>query len=123
MSFYEVAVLVLIGLAAGILSGMFGIGGGVIIVPALVFILGMTQHMAQGTSIGLMLLPIGILAAWNYHNSGNLNVGYGIIIALSFFLGGYLGSKFSLGMSELVLKRSFGVLLMVIAIRMIFFSK
>lgn len=123
MSFYEVAVLVLIGLAAGILSGMFGIGGGVIIVPALVFILGMTQHMAQGTSIGLMLLPIGILAAWNYHKSGNLNVGYGIIIALSFFLGGYLGSKFSLGMSELVLKRSFGVLLMVIAIRMIFFSK
>jgi len=123
MSFYEVATLVLIGLAAGILSGMFGIGGGVIIVPALVFILGMTQHMAQGTSIGLMLLPIGILAAWNYHKSGNLNVGYGIIIALSFFLGGYLGSKFSLGMSELVLKRSFGVLLMVIAIRMIFFSK
>ncbi len=123
MNFYEIAVLIMIGLAAGVLSGMFGVGGGVIIVPALVFLLGMTQHAAQGTSIGLMLLPIGALAAWNYHKTGNLNIGYGLIIALSFVLGGYLGSKFSLGVSELVLKRSFGVLMLIIAVRMIFFSK
>lgn len=123
MNFYEIAVLIMIGLAAGVLSGMFGVGGGIIIVPALVFLLGMTQHAAQGTSIGLMLLPIGALAAWSYYKSGNLNIGYGLIIALSFVIGGYLGSKFSLGVSELVLKRSFGVLMLIIAVRMIFFSK
>jgi uncharacterized membrane protein YfcA len=123
MSFYELGILIIIGLAAGVLSGMFGVGGGIIIVPALVFLLGMTQHAAQGTSIGLMLLPIGLLAAWNYYKSGNLNIGYGLVIALSFVIGGYFGSKFSLGVSELVLKRSFGVLMLLIAIRMIFFTK
>lgn len=123
MSFYELAVLVLIGLAAGVLSGMFGVGGGIVIVPALVFLLGMSQHTAQGTSIGLMLLPIGFLAAMNYYKAGNLNVTFGVIIALSFFVGGYFGSKFSLGVSEIALKRGFGVLLLLLALRMIFASK
>ncbi len=119
----EILILILIGLAAGALSGMFGIGGGIIIVPALVFFLGMTQHQAQGTSIGLMLLPIGLLAAWNYHKTGNLDVKAGLIVAAAFVLGGYLGSKLSLSINALTLKRIFGVLMLVIAIRMIFFSK
>jgi uncharacterized membrane protein YfcA len=123
MKMNEILILILIGLAAGALSGMFGIGGGIIIVPALVFFLGMTQHQAQGTSIGLMLLPIGFLAAWNYHKTGNLDIKAGLIVAAAFVLGGYLGSKLSLSINALTLKRIFGVLMLVIAIRMIFFSK
>jgi len=119
----EIIVLILIGLSAGVLSGLFGIGGGILIVPALVFVLGMSQHEAQGTSIGLMLLPIGILAAYNYYNAGNLNIKYALIIAGCFVIGGYLGSKFSMTLSEAVLKKSFGVLLMVVAIKMMFFDK
>jgi len=119
----EIIILVAIGLAAGVLSGMFGIGGGVIMVPALVYFMSMDQHNAQGTSIGLMLLPIGILAAYNYHQDGNLNMKYGLLVAAGFVIGGYFGSKFSLGMSEVVLKKSFGVLMLGIALKMIFFSK
>lgn len=123
MKMQEILILIAIGLAAGILSGMFGIGGGVIMVPALVFFMAMSQQNAQGTSIGLMLLPIGALAAYNYHQEGNLNIKYGLIIAAAFVIGGYFGSKFSLGMSEAVLKKSFGVLMLGIALKMIFFSK
>jgi uncharacterized membrane protein YfcA len=114
----EILILVAIGLAAGVLSGLFGIGGGVIMVPALVYFMGMSQHGAQGTSIGLMLLPIGILAAMNYYKQGHLNFNYGIIIALAFVVGGYVGSKMSLGTSELMLRRLFGILMLVVAVRM-----
>lgn len=123
MTLQEILILIAIGLAAGMLSGLFGIGGGVIMVPAMVFFLGMTQHNAQGTSIALMLLPIGILAAYNYHKDGNLNIQYGIVIALAFVLGGYLGSKVSLGLSETLLKKGFGMLMLVLAVKMIFFDK
>ena len=123
MKMTEIIILILIGLAAGVLSGMFGVGGGIIIVPALVFFVGMSQHQAQGTSLGLMLLPIGILAAYNYYNSGNLDIKAGLIIALAFVVGGYFGSKLSLSLDQLMLKRIFGVLMLLVAIRMIFFSK
>jgi len=102
---------------------MFGIGGGLIIVPTLVFFLGMTQHGAQGTSLGLMLFPIGILAAYNYHKSGNLNIRYGLIIAIAFIIGGYIGSKISLGINEMTLKRVFGIVMMAAAVKLMFFSK
>lgn len=114
-----VVLLILIGFVAGVLSGMFGIGGGVIMVPAMVLLLGMSQHNAQGTSIGLMLLPIGGLAAYNYYQQGELNIKYGAIIAIAFFVGGYFGSKMSLGISEIWLKRAFGVLMLAIAVKMI----
>jgi|TARA_B110000238_G_C16126073_1_gene439251 uncharacterized membrane protein YfcA len=123
MKMQEILILIAIGLAAGVLSGMFGIGGGVIMVPALVFFMAMSQHSAQGTSIGLMLMPIGILAAYNYHQEGNLNIKFGLIIAAAFVVGGYFGSKFSLGIEEVILKKSFGVLMLVIALKMIFFTK
>ena len=119
----EVLILLAIGIAAGTLSGMFGVGGRVIIVPALIFFLGMSQHQAQGTSLGLMLLPIGILAAWNYYKTGNLDIKAGLLVAAGFIVGGYLGSKLSLSINELTLKRIFGVLMLVIALRIIFFSK
>ncbi|MCB0480262.1 MAG: sulfite exporter TauE/SafE family protein [Flavobacteriales bacterium] len=123
MKVQEILVLLLIGFTAGLLSGMFGIGGGVIMVPALVIFMGMNQHNAQGTSIALMLLPIGILAAHNYYKAGSLNIKYGLIIAFAFVIGGYFGSKFSLGISEPVLKRAFGVLMLIISVKIIFFDK
>lgn len=123
MSISEIAILAAIGLGAGVLSGMFGVGGGILIVPALVIFLGMTQHGAQGTSIGVILLPIGILAAYNYYTSGNLNIRYALVIALAFIAGGYLGSKISLEISETLLKRLFGILMLLVAVKMIFFPK
>ena len=116
-------ILIIIGLAAGILSGLFGVGGGIIIVPALIFFLGMSQHEAQGTSLGLMLLPIGVLAAYNYFQTGNLDVKAGLIIALTFVIGGYFGSKIALGIDEVMLKRIFGVMMLVVALKLIFFTK
>lgn len=123
MRMQEILILIAIGLAAGVLSGLFGVGGGIIIVPALVFFLGMTQHEAQGTSLGLMLLPIGILAAANYYKTGNLDVKAGLIVAGAFVLGGYFGSKLSLNLDQVTLKRVFGVLMLFVAVRLIFFSK
>lgn len=123
MAFGEIIILVLIGLAAGVLSGMFGVGGGVIIVPALVFFLGLTQHEAQGTSLGLMLLPIGILAAYNYHQAGSLRIGYGLVIAMAFVVGGFLGSKLAINLNEMLLKRIFGGFMLLVALKLIFLSK
>ena len=121
MTTIQIMILILIGLSAGILSGLFGVGGGVVIVPALVFFLGMTQHGAQGTSIGLMLLPIGILAAWQYHQAGSLNVKYGLIIAGAFLVGGFFGSKIALSLDETLLKRIFGGFMLIISIKLILF--
>jgi uncharacterized protein len=123
MKLMDILALIIIGIAAGVLSGMFGVGGGIIIVPALVFFLGMTQHQAQGTSLGLMLLPIGILAAWNYYKSGNLNIKYGLIIAGAFVLGGYFGSKISLSLDQVLVKRIFGFLMLAVALKLIIFPK
>lgn len=123
MRLQEIFILILIGLAAGVLSGMFGIGGGVIMVPALVLFMGMSQHNAQGTSIGLMLLPIGILAAYNYYREGNLNIKFGLVIAAAFVIGGYFGSKVSLGVNEGLLKRLFGILMLLLSLKIIFFDK
>ena len=119
----EIIILVLIGLIAGAFSGMFGIGGGLVMVPAMVFFLAMSQHSAQGTSLGVLVIPVAAVAAYNYYKAGELNVKFAIIIALSFVVGGYFGSKFSLGMSEVILKRSFGVLMLAMAIKLIFFTK
>lgn len=126
MKMVELIILVIIGIVAGMLSGLFGIGGGVVIVPALVFFLGMTQHQAQGVSLSMMLPPIGILAVYNYYQGKHLDktyLIYALIMALAFIIGGYLGSKVSLNVNELTLKRVFGVFILFIAIRMIFFSK
>jgi uncharacterized membrane protein YfcA len=124
MSFTTLLILVIIGLLAGILSGMIGVGGGIIIVPALVYFLGLSQHSAQGTSLALMLPPIGILAAMNYYKAGNLNIKYALIIATAFIIGGYFGSKVSLVyLSESMMKKVFGMIMLVAAIKLIFFSK
>lgn len=122
-SMAEILILVLIGIAGGFLSGMFGVGGGVIIVPALVFFIGMSQHEAQGTSLGLMLFPIGILAAYNYYQTGQMDVKAGLIVAATFVVGGYFGSKLSLDLDQALIKRLFGIMMLVVSLKLIFFSK
>ena len=117
-------ILILIGVIAGIISGMIGIGGGLIIVPSLVYLLSFNQFGAQGTSIAAMLPPIGILAAFNYYKADAINWKYALIIAVTFVVGGYIGSKITLGfISESALKKIFGTIMLIGAIKMIFFSK
>ncbi len=120
MPIQTVLILAVIGILAGILSGFVGIGGGVVIVPALVFFLGLTQHQAQGTSLALMLPPIGALAVMNYYKTGNLNWKYALVIALFFVLGGYLGSKISLAIPAATVKKIFGVFMLFVALKLIF---
>jgi len=113
-------ILVIIGLLAGILGGFVGVGGGIIIVPALIFFLGMTQFQAQGTSLAMMLPPIGILAVLNYAKSDNLNWKYALILAGAFIVGGFFGSKLSLSLSPQLVKKAFGILMIIAALKLIF---
>ena len=119
MSLHLVLLLCLIGLLAGMLAGLIGVGGGVIVVPALVFFLGFSQKAAQGTSLGLLLLPIGILAVMNYYNEGLINIKVVGIMAVGFLLGGFLGSKLALAISELALRRIFAIVLFYTAFKML----
>jgi hypothetical protein len=111
--------LLLIGLAAGVLAGMFGIGGGLIIVPALAILYGMKQHEAVGTSLGALLLPVGALSAWVYWKNGNLNVGFSALLAVGLLAGGYVGAKLVEPVSDLVLRRMFGAFLLVVSAKML----
>ncbi|WP_342747855.1 sulfite exporter TauE/SafE family protein [Flavobacterium magnum] len=112
-------VLICIGLIAGMLSGLIGIGGGIIIVPMLL-IIGLTQQQAQGTSLAVMLPPIAFLAVLNYHQAGQINWKYAIIISLCFIIGSYFGSKIAITIDQKMLKRIFGVVLLIVAGKMLF---
>jgi uncharacterized protein len=109
-----------IGLGAGILAGIFGIGGGIIIGPALVLLAKFAPQQAAGTSLAVFLLPVGLLGAFAYYKEGHVRVAPALLIALGVFVGGYIGARVSLQLSPLVLKRSFAVLLLVVAARMWF---
>lgn len=115
---YETFILLVIGLAAGLLSGFMGVGGGVIIIPALVMLLGFTQKNAQGTSLALLLAPVGILAVINYYKAGQMDIRAAAIMCVTFVVGSYLSSKVAVGMSTLVLKRAFAVFLLFYAIKL-----
>lgn len=119
MSPSTILILVLIGLSAGILSGFIGIGGGVIIVPALVFFLSLTQHQAQGTSLFVLVMPVVILGLMNYWKTNNVNWQFGLVIAVAFAIGGYFGSKLSLKISPNVVKLVFGFIMAIISFRLI----
>lgn len=114
-----IIMLVMIGLFAGILSGLIGVGGGIIIVPALVFFLGFSQYQAQGTSLGLLLLPIGIFAVLNYYKAGHINISYVLIMVVGFVIGGWLGSKLALTISEITLKKIFAIVLFYTGFKML----
>jgi len=113
-------IFLLIGLGAGVLSGLFGIGGGVVIVPALIFIARMQPQTATGTSLAALLLPVGALGAWEYYKTGNLNPLASLLIAVGLFIGAGFGARYSLMLSGLALRRSFAVFLALIAVRMWF---
>lgn len=115
--------ILIIGLCAGVLSGMVGVGGGLIIVPALVFFIGMNQHSAQGTSLGLLLLPAGILAVLNYYKAGNIDLKVVGILAVGFLVGGYYGSKWSLSLPQDTVKKIFAIFLFYTAFKMIGWEK
>jgi uncharacterized membrane protein YfcA len=114
----QIVGLLALGLLAGVSAGMFGIGGGLIIVPALVFFYGLSQHAAVGTSLGALLLPVGALSAWVYWKNGNLNIGYSALIAVGLFLGAYFGARLVQPVSDLTLRRMFAGFLIVVSIRM-----
>lgn len=118
MTVQIILLLIIIGLAAGVLSGLVGVGGGIIVVPALVFFLSFTQQQAQGTSLGLLLLPVGILAVLNYYKQGHIDIRVVAIMAVSFVIGGWLGSKWALSLPEVTVKRIFAIILFYSGIKM-----
>ena len=120
MSISTFFILVCIGLLAGLLSGILGVGGGIIMIPLMIFLLGLSQHQAQGTSLAIMLPPIGILAAINYYKKGFVNWEYALIIAFTFIVGGYFGSKFAINLKPEILRRVFGLVMLIGALKMIF---
>lgn len=111
--------LLLIGVITGVLAGMLGIGGAIVMIPALVLLMGFSQHGAQGTSLAVMLPPIGILAAYNYYKAGHVNLKFAIILAAAFIIGSYFGSKLALVIPQNLLKKIFGLLLLLVAFRML----
>ena len=111
-----------LGLLAGILSGLIGIGGGVIIVPALVILFGFSQHLAQGTTLALLVPPIGILGAWTYYRHGYVDLKTAALVCAGFFIGSLLGANLATGLSNVVLEKIFGVALLAIALKMIFLA-
>jgi uncharacterized protein len=114
-----ILILIVIGIITGVMAGMLGIGGAIIMIPALVFLLGISQQTAQGTSLAVMLPPIGILAAYNYYKAGHVNLKFALILALFFLIGSYFGSKMALTIPQNVLKKIFGVLLLLVAAKML----
>ena len=120
MSTQEIILLILIGFLAGIVGGSLGLGGGIIIVPALVFILGFTQHEAQGTSLAVLLFPIGILGVINYAKNGYVNYKFAAILIVAFLLGSYLGSEISVHLPDKILRKIFGIFLLLISLKIIF---
>jgi uncharacterized membrane protein YfcA len=122
MSVSTVLVLLVIGTITGIMAGMLGIGGGLVVIPALVMVMGMSQQAAQGTSLAMMLPPIGILAAYNYYKAGHVDIKFALLLALAFIIGSYFGSKIAIRLPQDTLKKIFGIFLLLVSIRMLFWK-
>jgi uncharacterized protein len=110
---------IIVGLFAGIMSGLIGIGGGIIVVPCLIYIFGFSQHAAQGTTLAMLVPPIGILAAFAYYKQGHVNPIVAVLLCIGFVLGGYFGAKVAIGFSEVILRKVFGACLLIVAAYMI----
>jgi len=120
MNFTVLISLIVIGLLAGVLSGVLGVGGGLIMIPLMVLILGYNQHEAQGTSLAVLAVPVTFFAAYNYYTEGYVNWKYALIIAVGFAVGGYFGSKWAININQNMLKKIFGVILLIAAYKMFF---
>lgn len=123
MSLQLIIALLLIGLAAGILGGLVGVGGGIIIVPSLIYFLGFTQKEAQGTSLGILLLPVGILGVLQFYKAGYVDMRTVWLVSFGFLVGSYFGSKIALSFSQVTVKKIFAILMILIALKMLFFDK
>jgi uncharacterized protein len=119
MSSLHYIIIAVVGLAAGLLSGLLGVGGGALIIPALVLILGFSQHDAQGTSLVALLLPVGLLGVIRYWKAGHVNLVAGLIIAAGLFVGAYFGAGWAIKLNEVWLKRAFGIFFILLGIRYI----
>ena len=117
-----VIILIIIGILSGTLSGLVGVGGGIIIVPCLVLFLAFPQKMAQGTSLGILLLPAGILGVLQYYKQGHIDFKVVAIVAIGFVVGNFFGSKLALSISDTILKKIFAILLIIIAVKILFFD-
>jgi len=115
-------ILIILGIITGFLAGMLGIGGGLIVIPGLVMVMGMSQQAAQGTSLAMMLPPIGVIAAYNYYKAGHVDIKIALMLAVMFIIGSYFGSKIAVKMSQELLKKIFGVFLLLVAIKMLFWK-
>jgi uncharacterized membrane protein YfcA len=116
----NIVLYIALGLGTGMLSGLIGIGGGIIIIPALIYLCGLSQHQAQGTTLALMVPPIGLLAAWTYYARGDVNLKIAAFVCMGFFIGGLIGAKLAVNIPELMLRKVFGLSLLAIAVHMIF---
>jgi uncharacterized membrane protein YfcA len=123
MDIQNTIIIALIGIVSGLLGGMLGLGGAVVIIPAMVMFLGYSQQMAQGTTLMMMVLPVASLAAFQYYQKGFVDVKVSLILALFFMAGSYFGAKFATDIPQLLLKRVFAVMLIIIAVKMLFFDK
>jgi hypothetical protein len=119
MSTSMILILIVIGIITGVMAGMLGIGGAIIMIPALVYLLGISQQTAQGTSLAVMLPPVGVIAAYNYYKAGHVNIRFAIILAIFFLVGSYFGSKLALKIPQEALKKIFGILLLLVAAKML----
>ena len=111
---------IVLGLVAGTLSGLLGIGGGIILIPGLVYLAGLTQHEAQGTTLAIMLFPIGLFAVMRYYQSGHIHFYIAAFICLGFLIGGLFGANMANAIPDQVLKKAFGIFLLVVALYTIF---
>ena len=123
MDVQTILILILVGVGAGMLGGLVGVGGGIIIVPSLIYFLGFTQIDAQGTSLGILLLPVGILGVLQFYKQGHINFPAVWVISIGFFFGSYFGSKIALTLPQDTVKKIFATLLVLIAIKMFFLDK
>jgi uncharacterized membrane protein YfcA len=123
MSAGTIIILLFLGLAAGLLSSMVGIGGGIVIVPALVLLLGMDQKMAQGTSLAMLLPPIGILGVMAYYRAGNVKMEYALVLCATFIIGSWLGAQWVKNLNTITVKRIFAIFMIVVAVKYLFFDK
>lgn len=120
MSMTIVLLLLAVGIVAGVLSGLVGVGGGIVIVPALVYFMGFSQHEAQGTTLAMFLLPIGILGAYNYYSKGYVDIKVALIICSTFILGSFIGSKIAISLDQTTVRKIFGAIILVLSLKMIF---
>jgi uncharacterized membrane protein YfcA len=115
----QIVQFVIVGLLAGVLAGLLGIGGAIFVIPVLVYIFGWEQHVAQGTTLAMLIPPIGILAAWKYYEAGNMDLKVAGILCIGFFFGGYIGGWLANQLPAETLRKAFGVFLLLVSVKMI----